>query len=259
MKGIGKTMIKTNPIKDNLKAGKPSIGVWMGLSSPAACEAEGSVGWEWLLMDCEHSQIDFGTMIDCFRATQLAGSVPVARVPWNETIWIQRTLDAGAMGLVIPMVNNKEDAEFAVSNTVVSPNGIRSFGGSRLIPYIEGGDYLKWCKENIVVIVQIETVEAVEKIDEIASVPGVDCCYIGPMDLMLSMGEKEQGPGTKHEEAMMRVLGACKNKGVAAGLFCFDAKSVQKRIDQGWQFINCSSDGGHLAAASKADFDSLKL
>jgi 2-keto-3-deoxy-L-rhamnonate aldolase RhmA len=127
------------------------------------------------------------------------------------------------------------------------------------MPYIEGGDYLKWCAENLVVIVQIETVEAVEKIEEIASVPGVDCCYIGPMDLMLSMGEKEQGPGTKHEEAMMRVLKACKNQGVAAGLFCFDAKSVQMRIDQGWQFINCSSDGGHLAAASKADFESLKL
>ena len=258
MYGIGKTMIKTNPVKENLKAGKPSIGVWMGLSSAAACEAEGSVGWEWLLMDAEHSQVDFGTMIECFRATQRAGSVPIARVPWNETIWIQRTLDAGAMGLVIPMVNNKADAEFAVANTVFAPNGLRSFGGSRLIPYLEGGDYYKWCEENLVVVVQIETVEAVEKIDEIASVPGVDCCYIGPMDLMLSMGETKQGPGTKHDEAMLHVLDVCKKKGVAAGLYCFDAESTQTRIDQGWQFVNCSADVGHLVSASKADFDKLK-
>ena len=259
MYGIGKTMIKTNPVSDKLKKGEPSIGLWLGLSSPAAAESEGHVGWDWLLVDAEHSQVDFGTMVDCFRAIQLAGSVPMARVPWNETIWIQRTLDAGAMGLVIPMVNNKKDAEFAVANTVFAPNGLRSFGGSRLMQYLEGGDYYKWCEDNLTVVVQIETMEAVENIDEIASVPGVSCCYIGPMDLMLSMGETERGPGTKHEEAMLHVLTECKKKGVPAGLFCFNAEDVNLRVEQGFQFINCSSDGGHMGAGARADFNALKL
>ena len=259
MYGIGKTMIKKNPVKEKLRAGKPSIGLWLGLSSPAAAEAEGHVGWDWLLVDAEHSQVDFGTMVNCFRAIQLAGAVPFARTPWNDTIWIQRSLDAGAMGLVIPMVNNKKDAEFAVANTVFAAEGSRSFGGSRLAPYLDGGDYYKWCKDNLVIVVQIETVEAVENIEEIASVPGVDCCYIGPMDLMLSLGETKQGPGTKHEAAMLRVLDGCKKQGVPAGLYCFNADAVNLRMEQGFQFINCSSDDGHMAAGAKADFAKLKL
>ena len=257
MYGIGKTMIKTNPVKDKLKKGEPSVGLWLTLASPAAAEAQAHVGWDWLLVDGEHSQVGFETMVNCFRAIQLGGCVPLARVPWNETIWIQRTLDAGAMGLVIPMVNNKKDAEFAVDNTVFSPKGSRSFGGSRLTSYLDGGDYLKWCEDNLAIIVQIETVEAVEKIDEIASVPGITACYVGPMDLMLSMGVKDMAPGSKHDEAMLRVVKGCKDNGVASGCYCFNAENTNYRISQGFQFVNCAGDIGLMQAGSNAAFSEI--
>ncbi len=266
MYGIGKTMIKTNPVKDKLKKGIPSVGLWLTLASPVVAETQGHVGWDWLLVDGEHSPVGFETMVNCFRAIQLAGCVPMARVPWNETIWIQRTLDAGAMGLVIPMVNNKKDAEFAVDNTIVSPKGSRSFGGSRLASYIGSGDaadYIKWCEKNLAIIVQIETVEAVEKIDEIASVPGITACYVGPVDLMLSMGlkdmQKDMAPGSKHDQAMQHVVEVCKRKKVAPGCFCFNAEHTNYRIKQGFTFVNCGADAGHMGAGSAAAFGALKL
>jgi 4-hydroxy-2-oxoheptanedioate aldolase len=262
MDGLGKTMIKTNPVKDKLKKGDPSIGLWLTLGSPVAAEAQAHVGWDWLLVDNEHSQFGYDAMVNCFRAIQLGGGVPFARTPWNDTISIQRTLDAGAMGLVIPMVNNKKDAEFAVDNTIFGPKGSRSFGGSRLEDYVDGGDYLKWCEDNLVIVVQIETVEAVEKIDEIASVPGITACYIGPADLMLSMGYtdfKDMAPGSKHDEAMVHVAESCKKIGVASGCFGFDAENTNYRISEGFQFVNCGADSDHMLAASNAAFGELNI
>lgn len=187
----------------------------------------------------------------------------MARTPWNDTISIQRSLDAGAMGLVIPMVNNKKDAEFAIDNTIFGPDGSRSFGGSRLESFIDGGNYLKWCEDNLTIVVQIETVEAVEKIDEISSVPGITACYIGPADLALSMGSKDlmkdMAPGTKHDEAMVHVVESCKKNGVAAGCFAFNAEDTNYRLSEGFQFINCGADSMHMLQASNAAFASLKI
>jgi 2-keto-3-deoxy-L-rhamnonate aldolase RhmA len=257
--GIGKTTIKKNPVKKKLEKGEPSVGLWLTLCSPASAEAQGHIGWDWLLVDIEHSPIGFETMLSCFRAIQLAGSVPMARVPWKDTIWIQRTLDAGAMGLVIPMVNNKEDALFAIENTLYATRGIRSFGGIRLAKYLEDGDYGKWCDENLAIVVQIETVQAVENLEEILTIPGITACYIGPYDLMLSMGVKEKGPGTEHDKMMLHVLDTCKKKGVPAGLWCANPEEVSLRISQGFQFINCSGDERMMIEASQAAFAAIEF
>lgn len=258
MNGIGITKISTNPVTDKLRGGQPSVGTWLSLCSPVSTELMARVGWDWLVVDAEHSPVGFDTMVNCFRAAQLGGAVPMARVPWNETVWIQRTLDAGALGLVVPMVNSAEDAKQVVGNMKYATSGQRSFGGSRVAPYIDG-DYRTWTDDNLAIIVMIETAQAVENAEAILAVEGVVGCFIGPNDLALSMGLSPQdiGPGTEHEAAMLEVLAAAKKTGKAAGKHCYDGAEVTQRIAQGFQFLALSSDAGFLRKAAAEEFRAI--
>jgi len=250
--------IKSNPVVDKLRSGQPSVGSWLSLCSPVAAETMAAMGWDWLVVDVEHSPVGFETMVNCFRATQLGGAVPMARVPWNETVWIQRTLDAGALGLVVPMVNTAEDAQNVVSNMRYATKGQRSFGGSRVAAYIDG-DYRTWTEENLAVIVMIETAQAVENAEAILGTEGVTGCFIGPNDLSLSLGvhPSEAGPGTVHEAAIQAVLAAAKKMGKAAGKHCFNAPEVTLRIGQGFQFLALASDLAFMAKAAREDFNAI--
>lgn len=251
MSGFGRSTITTNPVTDKLRSGQPSVGSWLTLCSPGAAESMAQIGWDWLVVDAEHSPVGFETMVNCFRAIQLGGAVPMARVPWNDTVWIQRTLDAGALGLVVPMVNTAEDARSVVGNMRYATKGQRSFGGSRVAPYIHG-DYRTWADEHLAVMVMIETIQAVEQAEAILAVDGVVGCFIGPNDLALSMGltQKDMGPGSEHEAAMLEVLAAAKKRGKAAGKHCFSAAEVTMRIGQGFQFLALASDGAFLTKAA---------
>ena len=116
MAGIGINKIKENPVKAMMAAGQAAVGGWITFCSPVVAEAMAQIGWDWIAVDVQHSPVSWDTTVNCFRAIQLGGGVPMARIPWNETVWIQRTLDAGAMGLIIPMINTRADAVQAVSN-----------------------------------------------------------------------------------------------------------------------------------------------
>jgi 4-hydroxy-2-oxoheptanedioate aldolase len=258
MQGIGKTIIESNVVLDKLRRGEPSVGTWISLASPESAEIQAQVGWDWLLVDVEHSTVGYDGMVNCFRAAQLGGCAPFVRVPWNETIWIQRALDAGAMGVLVPMVGTRGDAEFAVSNTRYAPAGIRSNGGSRLSAYT-GRDYSRWVEDNLAVMVQIETAEAVENLAEIVTVPGLDACYIGPLDLMLSLGLTEMGPDTEHENVVLQVLETCRGAGMPCGIWCNTGEEVARRIAQGFQFNNCGSDSGHMSFGARAQFAAIGL
>lgn len=260
MRGIGTIKIARNPVKYNLHHGLPAVGTWLSLCSPQCAEMMARIGWDWLVVDAEHSPVGFETMVHCFRATQLGGAAPMARVPWNDTVWIQRTLDAGALGLVVPMVNSVDQAEKAVANMKYATVGQRSYGGSRVAGYVEG-EYRHWADSNIAVIVMIETIQAVEHAEPILSVEGVDGCFIGPSDLALSMGlsREDTGPGTEHEAAIMRVLEAGKKVGTAVGKHCYSAEEVNLRIKQGFQFLALSSDAGMMMKEATAQFQQLDL
>ena len=258
MSSFNRSKVATNPVTDKLRNGQPAVGTWLGLCSPVAAESLAHIGWDWLVVDVEHSPVGFETMVNCFRAAQLGGAAPMARVPWNDTVWIQRTLDAGAMGLVVPMVNNVDDAKQVVGNMKYSTRGQRSWGGSRVAAYIDG-DYRTWADENLAIIVMIETIEAVNNAEAILAVDGVVGCFIGPADLALSMGitPAQTGPGTEHEAAMMEVLAAAKKTGKAAGKHCFTGAEVTLRINQGFQFLALSSDGGFLAKAAREEYGAI--
>lgn len=257
MAGFQVTKISENPVKTALCSGKPALGSWLSLCSPVAAELMAPLGWDWLVVDVQHSPVGFETMVNCFRAIQLGGAVPMARVPWADTIWIQRTLDAGALGIVVPMVNSAAEAERVVANAKYGPRGIRSSGGSRVSQYIDG-DYRRFADESIAVIVMIETIGAAERAEEILAVEGVDGCFIGPNDLALSMGLDPAKAETEMEDVIQQVLRAAKSVGKAAGKHCYDPEEINQRIEQGFQFLALASDSRFMVAEAQRQLRAIK-
>jgi 4-hydroxy-2-oxoheptanedioate aldolase len=250
--------MKKNTVKEKLVAGKPSVGTWLSLASPISAEYMAHSGFDWLVVDTEHSPIGFETTVQCFQAICTTDTIPMARVAWNDSMLMKRLLDAGAMGLVVPMVNSAEEAEKAVKSMKYPPEGFRSLGGGRASIY--GSDYMSWANDEIAVIVQIEHIDAVNKADEILSVKGVDACFIGPNDLAGSMGLKPDihCRHPEHEKAVMQVLETAKKVGKPAGIHCVTVEAVNRRIDQGFQFIAMSSDAGLLRESAARVVSEIK-
>src|SRR3712207_4043860 len=166
--------MRVNHVRQRLQAGEPSLGTWLALPSPEAAEYVATLGFDWLTVDSEHNPIDIRTQSLMFGAIAASGVAPLVRIPWNSGENIKRVLDAGAWGIVVPMVNSKEEAERAVEATRYPPLGARSVGGG--MPALRfgttGGEYLRRADEEILLVLQIEHIQAVERCDEILSVPG---------------------------------------------------------------------------------------
>lgn len=226
--------MKKNTVLAKLREGKPSVGTWLVLCSPLAAEYMAHVGYDWLVVDVEHSPADMETVAQCFQAICTTPTIPMARASGNDPVLIKRLLDAGAMGVVVPMVNSPEAAERAVKAMKYPPMGFRSTGGGRG-PYTYGSDYYSRANEEIAVIVQIEHIEAVRSVEAILSVPGIDVCFIGPNDLAASMGVPPRDPA--HESAILAILAAARRARIPAGIHCLFADDVNARIAQGFQFI----------------------
>lgn len=243
--------MKLNTVKQRLAEGKPAIGTWLSLCSPIAAEYMAHMPWDWLVVDTEHSPVGFETTVQCFQAICTTGVMPMARVAWNDPQLIKRLLDAGAMGLVVPMVNSAEEARQAVAAMKYPPAGYRSLGGGRCMVY--GDDYFSWANDQIACIVQIEHIEAVRRAEEILSVEGVDACFIGPNDLAGSMGLKPDimVSDPRHEEAVQQVLRAAKKVGTPAGIHVITPQQVNTRVEQGFQFIAMANEAGFMRQAAR--------
>lgn len=243
--------MRINTVKAKLAAGEPAVGTWLSLCSPVAAEYMAHMGWDWLVVDTEHSPIGFETTLHCFQAICTTDTIPMARVAWNDAQLIKRLLDAGAMGLVVPMVNSAEQARSAVAAMKYPPDGIRSLGGGRAIVY--GDDYMARANDEIACIVQIEHIEAVCRAEEIMSVEGVDACFIGPNDLAGSMGLKPDMTVSdpRHEEAVQLVLRACRSLGRPAGIHVPDAEHAFRRLEQGFRFVAIGNDAGFMRAGAR--------
>jgi 4-hydroxy-2-oxoheptanedioate aldolase len=249
--------MRTNHVRRRLAAGEPSVGTWLGLPSPEAAEYVATLGFDWLVADTEHNAIDIRTLCQMFGAIAPAGVAPMVRIPWNTPENFKRVLDAGAWGIVVPMVNSKEEAERAVEATRFPPRGARSVGGG--MPALRfgttGGEYLRHADEEILLVLQIEHIQAVEHCDEILSVPGVDACFIGPNDMAASMGI---GLGVPLEsdhprlvEAIAHVQKTAKACGVAPGIHCSSSDGVNQRIAEGFQFLALASELRYMLAGLK--------
>jgi 4-hydroxy-2-oxoheptanedioate aldolase len=235
-----------NPVKKALKAGQPSVGTWLSMGSIVASRFLARTAFSWLTVDIEHTLVDWETATHMFASIADAGCVPLARVPANRHDHIKRVLDNGAMGIVVPMVNSRAEAEAAVTAALYPPRGTRSVGGSvhclnfKTTP----ADYFQHADQELLIVLQCEHIQAVEDADKIFSVPGIDAIFVGPNDLAASMRGKDGSPPSAEAtaQANKHILATCKKYGVAAGYHCMSAEEARHRIEEGWQFIAISSE-----------------
>lgn len=256
-------MMRPNTVKRLLKEGKPAIGTWLNFPCVNSAEAMAYAGWDWVTVDMEHGPIDFEMLNNMFMAIASANSIPMCRIPDNDPVYIKRILDAGAMGIVVPMVNSAEEAANAVRYAKYPPEGVRSAGGGRWRFGLAGGnaaDYMNAANDEILVIVQIEHIDAVDRAEEILSVPGVDACFIGPNDLAWSMG-LGKGAGEKdpsHADAVARVAAAGKKVGTPTGIHCRSVDEVAMRVEQGFQYCACMNDLGFMFNSASAGVKQIR-
>lgn len=238
--------MRPNPVKRTLRAGEPSFGTWLSLGSITAARFMARSGFQWLTVDIEHSLVGWETAAHMFASIADAGCIALARVPSNRHDHIKRVLDNGAHGVVVPMVNSRQEALAAVSAMLYPPAGTRSVGGSvhALNFGATANDYYAHANEELLVVLQCEHIQAVEDAEAIFSVPGIDAIFVGPNDLAASMRSKEGRPPSAEatREALAHILQTCKKHGVAAGIHCGTADEALHRSEEGWQFLAIGSE-----------------
>lgn len=255
--------MRGNHVRRRLAAGEASIGTWLSLPSPEAAEYVSRLGFDWLVVDTEHYAIDIRTLAHMFTAMAASPTAPMVRIPWNDPMWFKRVLDAGAWGVVVPMVNSREEAGRAVEATRYHPLGNRSVGGGRHAMSFNTtpSEYYQHANDEILLVAQIEHIDGVENADEILSVPGIDACFIGPNDLAASMG---LGLGVSLESDLPRLVEAINHvretadkHGVAPGIHCSHADGVNQRLAEGFRFCAMASELRYLSASLSADLKRL--
>jgi len=179
-----------NLLKEKLQKGQVVIGTFVGLGHPDVTESLSRLGFDWLVIDGEHAPLGLETMQRMLQAMNGSNCTPIIRPQWNDMVIIKRVLDIGAHGVLVPWINTKEEAEYAVRACKYPPEGLRGYGPRRAALF--DPDYLKTANDEILVVAQIETQKAISNLDDILSVKGIDACYIGPFDLSRSFGLDSQ-------------------------------------------------------------------
>jgi len=242
-----------NRVKQMIKAGKKTAGAWAQLCSPIATEILARGGFDWVLIDMEHAPGDLMTLVGQFQAVAAAGTgtVPFVRVPWNDLVWIKRILDAGAYGLMIPYVNTKEEAVRALQACKYPPQGFRGIAGSpRAAGYgRDTGNYLKRANDEVFVMLQVETTQAIDNMEAIATVPGLDAFFIGPMDLSTSMGHFGNPAHPEVQAAIAKAEAKAKALGIPLGTISGGWDQAKALYDRGYQLITLISDSVLLSKA----------
>lgn len=255
--------MRRNPVKAALKAGQPQVGTWLSLGSVFAARVMARVGFPWLTVDLEHSPIGWTDAGLLFGAIADAGCTCLARVPRGDHDYIKRVLDAGAHGIVVPMVNTVEEARLAVAAAKYPPTGNRSVGGGLHALNFDAtaGDYYKYANDEILVVLQTESPQGVENAEEIYSLPGVDAIFVGPNDLTFQMrGPDGKDPPPDVFEAMLqRILATGKKVGTPVGLHVQTVEQAQKRIAEGWQFIALGSELRFMVSEAQKLVQALNL
>jgi 2-keto-3-deoxy-L-rhamnonate aldolase RhmA len=248
------SFLYSNPVKKKLLDGKPSFGSWIQVLHPSVAEMLSAVGFDWLAVDMEHSDAGVSQYSDIIRGMYGRGPVPMARVQENDTLVIRRLLDAGAWGVIIPMVNSAEEARRAVRAVKFPPHGIRGSGFARANDYGQGFDEYIRASEDVLVMAMCETKQSVDNIEEIVAVDGIDGIFMGPYDLSMSYGI----PGKTNEPVMAaarkKVLAACKKTGKAPGLhhFTLTPESIKGIVDEGFLFIALGVDAAFIQSGARA-------
>jgi len=255
--------MKTNPIKKQLKAGQPTFGTWLSLGDLYASRVMARLGWDWLTLDMEHQPIDWSQAAAIFGAIADAGGVPLARVPEGNHFFIKRALDAGAWGIVAPMINTVEQAREIVAAAKYPPVGNRSLGGGlhALNFGCSTAEYYQRANEEILVVLQTESPAGIANAEEIYRLPGVDAIFVGPVDLRANMRKSDgtECSDGEFEAAIDRIVSISKKTGRATGMHVMNPEAALKRAAQGMQFLAVASDLRMMTAKAEEFLKTLKM
>ncbi len=248
--------MRTNAVKEKLKRGEPALGAWLSLPSIPSARIMARLGFDWLVVDMEHTAHNAVLMADMVAIIADAGTcAPIVRVPTNSVEWYKWALDAGAWGVVVPMVNTREEAQRAVEHAKYPPVGTRSIGGA-FGPYGFGitdwPSYAQTANDAILVAIQIESMQALQNLDDILSVPGIDVAFVGPNDLHAQLGLPASSDGAEPEfmDALERIKAAARKYSVATGIFSSNGETSAERVRQGFQMISVTTDLSSMIAAA---------
>src|SRR3954465_12254501 len=241
-----------NSFKRALKAGKSQIGLWSTLSSNYSVEVIAGAGFDWILLDTEHSPVDVENLLGQLQAAAPYATHPVVRVPWNDMVTIKRVLDIGAQSLLVPYVSTPEEAAAAVSYTRYPPAGVRGVAGTtRATRFGRVKDYAKRAHEEICVLVQVETEAALDNIEAICGIEGIDGVFIGPADLHASMGHTGEIANPKVKPLIDEAIRRIRKCGSAPGILTPSEADARHWLECGALFGAVAADVGLLARGAQ--------
>lgn len=241
------TMQSANTLRKAMESG-PSMGFWQMIPGSNVSRVMARAGCDWILVDQEHGNIDDGAMHEAVAAIAACGVSPIVRIPDNQGWMVKRALDAGAHGILVPLLYTEDDAVKLVKSAKFPPQGQRGFGSpfpmERFHPDLGSSDYLKQANEALITAVQIETKEGLENVEAIANTPGIDVLFVGPFDLGNNIG-RPIIDGAMHDElhaAIEKVRTTAERAGKKSGIFCTSGEQAKKYADQGFHMISCATD-----------------
>lgn len=251
--------MRPNPLRTTWATGGAVVNGWLAIPDSFAAETMAHQGWDSLTIDLQHGMVDYSKMVPMLQAISTTATTPVVRVPWLDAGILMKTLDAGAYGVICPMVNTREDAQKLVAWTHYAPRGTRSFGPVRALLY-GGPDYAQHANDTIVTFAMIETAQALDNLDAILSVEGLDAIYIGPSDLSLALGctPTFDDVDPLAAQAIAHVLDRARAHGLVAGIHNGGTDAALRRIAQGFQFVTVSSDARLMAAGAKQTVQTMQ-
>ena len=242
-----------NAFKHALKDGRAQIGLWSSLSSNYSVEVIAGAGFDWILLDMEHSPNDLESLLAQLQAAAPYPAHPVVRVPWNDMVAMKRILDVGAQSLLVPYVSTAEEARAAVAHTRYPPKGVRGVAGTtRATRFGRIKDYAKRAHEEICVLVQVETQAALDNIESICAVDGVDGVFVGPADLHASMGYTGEIANPKVKPTIDDAIRRIRKAGKAPGILTPSEEDARRWLDCGALFVAVGADVGILARGAEA-------
>jgi 4-hydroxy-2-oxoheptanedioate aldolase len=251
--------MRPNRVRQLWRENKTAIGGWLSIPSSFSAEVMAHQGFDWLCVDMQHGIIDYPDAVPMLQAISTTETVPIVRVPWNDPWLIMKALDAGAYGVIVPLINTAADAEAAVAACRYPPAGIRSSGPTRAI-YYGGRDYQEHANDEVLCFCMIETKQGIENLEEICSVPDLDLVYIGPADLSLALDLPPRADVEVpiHLQTVQRIRETAHRHGIHAGMHCAGAPFAAKKVQEGFDVVMLTSDVACLAGAAAERLTSLK-
>lgn len=246
--------MRPNRLRQIWAEGRPVLNGWLSSGSPLMAEMMARQGWDSVTIDTQHGFCGYSEMAAMLQAVEGGSATPIVRVAWNSPGDLMKALDAGAYGIICPMVNSRAEAEAFVGACRYPPDGFRSFGPLRA-NLIAGADYYQYANAEVITLAMIETAGGLENVAEIVATPGLDGIYVGPSDLSLALGgpPSQDSQDPMRLDAFRRILDACKAAGRRAGVHTTSAAYSQQMIEMGFDLVTVGADVNYLGAGARRD------